>query len=150
MPATDGAALLYLDTSAVVPLFVREASTERLRLFLERQDPDTLAISPWVQTEFASALSLRLRLGSLDEAVHAGASSQWEHFQEGVQSLDVTRRHFESAAAICRRHELAIRAGDALHLAVAAASGCALVTLDERMAKAAPEVGVPVAAFEAG
>jgi uncharacterized protein len=137
--------LLYLDTSAVVPLFVREESTERLLAFLEGQDPGRLAISPWVQTEFASALSLRLRSGSLDEAVHAAASSRWENFRDGVQSLDITVRHFEGAAAICRRHELALRAGDALHLAVASAAGCALVTLDERMAKAAPEVGVPVA-----
>jgi predicted nucleic acid-binding protein len=136
---------LYVDTSAVVPLFVREASTDRLRDFLEREDSDRLAISPWVRTEFASALALRLRLGSLDEGVHAAASLQWERFQEGVQSLEITGRHFEEAAAICRRQELALRAGDALHLAVAAAAGCALVTLDERMAKAAPEVGVPVA-----
>ncbi|HEX8224278.1 MAG TPA: type II toxin-antitoxin system VapC family toxin [Allosphingosinicella sp.] len=139
------AAFLYLDTSAVVPLFVREEATQRLRAYLERQDPATLTISPWVRTEFASALSLKLRSGSLAQTVHAAAAAEWERFQAGVRALDVSGRHFEAAAAICRRQELAVRAGDALHLAVAAASGCALVTLDARMAKAAPELGIALA-----
>ena len=57
----------------------------------------------------------------------------------------MTADAFDLAASYAARHDLALRAGDALHLAVASAHGLTLVTLDERMAKAAPELGVPVA-----
>ena len=42
------------------------------------------------------------------------------------------------------RHELALRAADALHLAVAALGGHALATLDARLAEGAQAVGVRV------
>ncbi len=59
--------------------------------------------------------------------------------------LQVEADAFETAALFAGHYDLALRASDALHLAIAAAHGCALVTLDARLAKAAPELGVPVA-----
>ena len=137
--------LLYLDTSAAVPVIVREAATERTRAFLKEREAEGIAVSPWVVTEFASALAGKLRTGALTKSTYAGAALQWQAFLEGVRSLAVERGHFEKAALLCQRQELGLRAGDALHLAIAAGAGCTLVTLDERMAKAAPELGVPVA-----
>lgn len=138
------AALLYLDTSAAIPLFIREQATDRIRAFLESQPEGAIVISPWVTAEFASTLGLKLRMGAVEGTTHAAAWTQWRRFIEGVRSLEIAARHFEEAASLCRKQDLALRAGDALHLAVAAAYGCALVTMDERMAKAAPELGVQV------
>jgi uncharacterized protein len=50
--------------------------------------------------------------------------------------------HFHSGARLADRHSLGLRAGDALHLAVASDYGATLCTLDERLAKAGPPVGI--------
>lgn len=142
--------LLYLDTSALVPLFVREPATDRMRGFLREREPGSLAISLWVATEFASALALKLRTGNLDEDSYTEAMAQWRRFRDGLSTIEIADAHFEDAARICQRRDLALRAGDALHLAVAAAHGCALATLDDRLLKAAPELGVPVADIARG
>ncbi|WP_363284329.1 PIN domain-containing protein [uncultured Sphingomonas sp.] len=61
-----------------------------------------------------------------------------------MHTLAVEADHFVSAARIADRRDLGIRAGDALHLAIAAAAGFRLVTLDRTMAAAAPLLGVPL------
>jgi len=138
-------ALHYLDASAVVCSLVREPAAARVRAWLGRQDEATLAVSPWVATEVASALSMKIRTGDLSVQERADALSEWQLFRdESLIELPVDREAFETAARFVARHDLSLRAGDALHLAIAAANGCALVTLDERMAKAALELGVPV------
>lgn len=122
-----------------------EAGSTRLQAWLEAQGDATLAISPWVETEVASALSRKVRTGGLDLAQRAEAAAQWRSWSESLVLLPVEQGSFEAAAVSVARHELGLRAGDALHLAIAAVHGCTLVTLDEGMAKAAPEIGVPVA-----
>jgi uncharacterized protein len=133
-------ALHYLDTSAIVSALVREPEKSgRVRAWLRDQEPGTLAVSHWVVNEVASALTL---------ADRADALAAWQEARESsFTTLPVEATSFGHAAEIAGRHELAVRAGDALHLAVAREAGAALVTLDERMARAAPELGVPVAAI---
>lgn len=48
-----------------------------------------------------------------------------------------------ATAAFVDRADLGLRAGDALHLAVAAAHGCIIATLDIAQASAAPACNVP-------
>jgi uncharacterized protein len=142
-------ALHYLDTSAVVSALVREPEQSgRVRAWLRDQEPGTLAVSQWVVTEVASALSLKVRTGALTLADRADALAAWQDARESsFTTLPVEANSFGRAAEIAGRHELGVRAGDALHLAVAREAGAALVTLDERMARAAPELGVAVAAI---
>lgn len=139
----------YLDTSAVVSALVREPEVSgRVRAWLRSHGDDDLAISNWVITEVASALSIKVRTGELTLEQRADAMTEWQSLREGsLHHLAVSSDAFELAARFAGRHELGLRAGDALHLAVAAATGCTLVTLDRTMAKAAPELGVSVAAI---
>ncbi len=137
--------LLYLDASAVVAAFVREPATERIQDFLQEQGAEQLAISGWVLTEVSSALALKMRTGAIEADLFASAHDRVRLFASGVMKLGIVETDFERAAALCRRPDLGLRAGDALHLAVAVAHGCALATLDKRLSAAAPEVGVPVA-----
>jgi predicted nucleic acid-binding protein len=98
-------------------------------------------------TEFSSALSLKVRVGELTAEQQGRVLAQWAEFRQATLILGIDALVFEQAALIANRHALGLRAGDALHLAVASAAGCTLVTLDNRMARAAPELGVPVAAI---
>ncbi len=50
----------------------------------------------------------------------------------------------ERAGRLLERFELGLRAGDALHLAIAQRLGTPLVTLDRRLATAAAAVGLEV------
>jgi uncharacterized protein len=57
--------------------------------------------------------------------------------------LAVTGLHFRAAAKFVDQHALGLRAGDALHLAVASEHGATVHTLDQRLAEAGPVLGVP-------
>ncbi len=56
--------------------------------------------------------------------------------------LPVSRSDFRTAARFADRHEFALRAGDALHLAICIEHGATLYTLDRRLAEAAGALGV--------
>jgi predicted nucleic acid-binding protein len=57
--------------------------------------------------------------------------------------LGVTGGQFRTAAKFADQHALGLRAGDALHLAVASEHGATVHTLDRRLAEAGPALGVP-------
>ena len=57
--------------------------------------------------------------------------------------LPVTGGHFRTAAKFADQHTLALRAGDALHLATASEHGATVHTLDKKLAEAGPVLGVP-------
>lgn len=142
--------ILYLDTSAIVALLAAEPSSDRLQAWLSAHEADGLATSRWTSTEVASALSLKVRTGEFTLAQRAEAAAGWQAWRDGLLLLDVEAAAFETAAVFASRSDLGLRAGDALHLAVASAQGATLVTLDSRMAKAAPAVGVPLAVIGEG
>jgi predicted nucleic acid-binding protein len=58
--------------------------------------------------------------------------------------LEVSSENFVDAARIIDFHEAGVRAGDALHLAVASANALTLATLDKKLAKAAAGLGYAV------
>lgn len=136
---------IYLDTSAAVAAHTPESAMVRVQSWLAERDPSEVAISPWVETEFESALALKVRMGKLSLDERALVLAEWRRFRDlSIMVLPIDMRTFETAASYAARHELGVRAGDALHLAVASSYGCSLATLDQRMVQAAPELGVPV------
>lgn len=136
--------ILYLDTSVLVAALTSEETTTRTRLWLGNQPPGSLAISEWVRTEVASALSLKLRTGALDLASRAMVLSVLATLlAESLTVLPVAAETFRAAARFVESHELGLRAGDALHLAVCAEFGATLCTLDQRLASAGPPLGIP-------
>lgn len=137
----------YLDASVCVAALTPERGTERVANWLSSHRADGLAISLWVHAEVASALSIKVRTASLSTEQRTAVLAAWSSLRQGLRMLDITERSFVTAAEMVARHDLGLRAGDALHLAVAAAAGCTLVTLAARMATAAREVGVPVVAM---
>ena len=139
--------MIYLDTSVLVTALTLEAETARVQAWLADRADGELCISDWVVSEFSSALALKLRRGELIADERARVLSNWRIVQqENVVIVPVPAPAFDLAARFCDRHELGLRAGDALHLAVASLGGHRLATLDVAMARAAVAVGVPVEA----
>src|SRR3546814_18428066 len=62
---------------------------------------------------------------------------------ESFTVLPVTGGQFRAAARFADQHALGLRAGDALHLAVASEHGATVHTLDQRLVAAGPALGVP-------
>ena len=127
--------MIYLDTSAAVPLFVREPASSAVDAWFEAC-AEPLLSSDWIVTEFASALSLKERSGMLTSRDARAAWRGFEAFCEsGLRLLTVSRQAFREGARLARQPGHGLRAGDALHLAVALEVGAkAIATLDTALA----------------
>ena len=135
--------MLYLDTSLLVAALTNETETERMQRWLGQQQPDELAISDWVVTEFSSALSIKLRAGQINENQRAEVLSLFTRLvTDSLAVVPVSRLEFRTAARFADQHALGLRAGDALHLAICTDHGATLCTLDRRLANAGSALGV--------
>lgn len=136
MPATERRA--YLDTSVLVAALTREPGTGAAQSWLGAHDDAVLSVSDWCVTEFSAALSLKLRRRELDVALRNQALAKFaELVEESLLVLSVEPLDFRAAARLADQHAVGLRAGDALHLAVASRHGMTVVTLDKGMAAAA-------------
>lgn len=135
---------LYLDASVVVTFLTLEAETGRVKDWLVGRPPEDLAISAWVGTEFLSALATKARLGVLSPEAASGAEARFMRLQDRVASVDFRPTMFADAGRFLSLRTTSLRAGDALHLAVAASASATLCTRERRFAEAATLLGRPV------
>lgn len=136
----------FWDSSAIVPLLVREPSSPRSKALL-REDPVVLA---WwaAEVECTSALARLEREKSLSRKSAKGAHQRLAAFRDSWNEVQPTAGLKETATRLLRVHVL--RAADALQLAAAivAAEGrpstLGFVCFDERLATAARKEGFEV------
>lgn len=128
---------VYVDTSALVKLVVRE--------------PESDALVAWAATEAAQAVSADLARTELVRAVRRSNPQQAERAREVLDSVTLLALTPEILESAGRLEPAGLRTLDAVHLAAALALGDdldAIITYDERLAEAARSHGVHVLAPE--
>ena len=140
--------MIYLDTSVAIPMFAPEAASGSILAWLDTCQDD-LVSADWILTEFASALLVKVRRGDLTEK-HARLI--WDNFdvfsRSGLRLVPVTRSAFVGAAELIRKAAGALRAGDALHLAMAIEVGATgVATADDQLDHSASAQGLTVTRF---
>lgn len=135
--------MLYLDASVVVTALANEAATDRTLAWLRGLPAGEIFISDWVTTEVSSALSIKVRTGQIDLMARPRILQEFNRMaQETFGIVEIRAPHFHNAARFADQHTLSLRAGDALHLAIASDHGLTLCTLDRRLAEAGPALGI--------
>ena len=137
--------MIYIDTSALVPAFIRESKSEAVLAWLEASG-ERLVLSEWAITEFSSAAAIKVRTGEIASAVAKQARARLLDFARDHCSIAVPQRaEFRRAAELAGDATLKLRAGDALHLAIAEASKVqGVLCLDESMGAGAKTIGLNV------
>ncbi|MBA3295064.1 MAG: type II toxin-antitoxin system VapC family toxin [Geodermatophilaceae bacterium] len=133
----------YLDTNLVVAALTAEPFTETAQPYLLPTGSTGPVLSDWTVTEFSAALSIKVRVGALSAVAHEAALAGFRRYiRDAFECLPVTRADFHVAAGLADKASTGLRAGDALHLAVASLAGLVIHTLDQSMAVAAEELGI--------
>ena len=127
--------LVYLDSSSLVKLVVREDGTDELRAFV--------AGHPAVVTSALAVTEVRRAVGRVSS--RRSLADRARLVLDGIALLSVDLPVLEAAATLKPQ---ALRTLDAIHVASALSLGedlLAFVTYDERQAGAARRAGLPVA-----
>jgi uncharacterized protein len=137
--------LIYLDTSVLLSLLVKDSGTEGVRAWLANV-AEPLVVSDLAALEFAAVLTRFLREGRLTAEGVTKAFRDFDDFRGDSEPLPQRPADFAVAERLARDFETKLSAPDALHLASAINARIALATLDKRLAQAAKgrtEVVVP-------
>lgn len=139
--------MIYVDTSALVPLFIREPLSDKVVAWVEASG-ERLAVSEWTLVEFASAASIKVRMGQVSGPLARQAVARVREFAQAHCVIAVPgHAEFQRAAELTADPTLNLRAGDALHLAIAASLGASgMLCLDAAMAEAARAMGIGIVA----
>ncbi len=134
----------YFDTSFLVSLMVNDTMSDQARALIADASPEFL-ISDFARLEFASAISRRARTIPTE---YTTAHSAFVTFDAWCARLTIpvetTHPDIIAAENVIRRLDTSLRAGDALHIAIAERLGATIATFDRTLAEAARSRGVSI------
>ncbi|MGO9007972.1 MAG: type II toxin-antitoxin system VapC family toxin [Beijerinckiaceae bacterium] len=138
--------MFYFDMSFMAPLLLSEAKSTAVEEFITGLPAGQLAISHWTRVEFSSLLAREVRMGHLSARDAIDADSQFEMVvTESFLVLQPDIADFDLAKSYLQAYATGLRAGDALHLAIAWNSRVETVfSLDKAMLKAGGILGLSV------
>ncbi len=140
--------MIYFDTSFLAPLILPEATSDKIAAFIPQLPPQPFAVSQWTRVEFVSLIARIVRMRSLDVTAALQAEARFEAMVEASFVILVPNTDdFSLAKQYVARFETGLRAGDALHLAIASNHrASAVYSLDKTWLKAGKILGLPVSA----
>jgi predicted nucleic acid-binding protein len=124
-------ALFYLDTSALVKLYVREPGTDKMLHLASREHNHRLAILIIAEVEFRSAVRRRKRSADLESSTANELIRRFEnHLETRFLRQALSKPVLDTAKALI--HDYALRAYDAVQLV-----GCLVLRMAEPTAEPA-------------
>ena len=133
---------VYVDACVWIALLANEPSSPMLQNWLGEETGQILT-ARWSLVEVASGLAMKCRRKELDSTQMGELLAHFEKLlHDEVTLMAIAGSDFDLAAAYCQNFESGLRAGDALHLAVAKRFGAThLLTLDKVLAAVAEKMG---------
>jgi len=136
--------MLYVDTSVIFPLFVPEPTSKAVMAFVDDLPPKELTVSQWTMVEFASVLGRHVRAGKIDSGFAEEVAARFEGLLASTFCILLpTAADFILARKWLADPARGLRAGDALHLAIAGNNDAREVfTFDKTMLRAGRSLGL--------
>ncbi len=142
--------LYYLDTSFIGSVLRHDANSQPAQRWLDDHAEAELWTSDWTRVEFAGAMARRVRMGDIAPEMSQGLFAAFLSACDRLFTLTEppASEDYDYAARAALRHDSGLRPGDALQIAIArrlaqSHGDTTLVTFDIRLAKAAPDFGLP-------
>lgn len=111
--------MIYVDTSVLVALLTNESTAPVIQRWYAEDDNRIFVTADWTLSEFSSAVSLKERTGQLTTKQANSIIKIFDDFLDGgIRLTEVSRHAFRYSAKLIQNLQ-GLRAGDALHLAVA-------------------------------
>jgi predicted nucleic acid-binding protein len=140
--------MIYLDTSLIAPLVIEESSSDAVEALVIKARAGEFATSTWTQVELASLVARKLRMGDISASDADAVRLEFALLlKESFEVIVPTRADYSKAARFLEAPKTSLRAGAALHLAVAANRRAKkILTLDQGFIKAGKQLKLPVSA----
>ena len=138
--------MIYLDTSFVAPLVIAEEASDAVEAAVLKLKPGELTTSMWTQVELSSLVSRKVRMGELSASQSEAVRREFERvLGESFEMVLPTGADFVTASKYLEMPKTGLRAGDALHLAIAANHGARkILSLDRGFLEAGRRLKLPV------
>lgn len=135
----------YFDASFLIPLVRKEPASDRVEAQVLKLPRGSLITSNWARVECWSGLGREVRMKRLDMTLFEDCCQRLDRLiAENFRVVAPTEDDFAMAAQMLRKPHSGLRAGDALHLAIARGIGATRVlTMDRTMISAAAILNIP-------
>jgi uncharacterized protein len=138
--------VLYFDTSFLAPLVLPESTSDKIAAFVRRLPVEELTVSHWTRVEFSSLIARDVRMSVLDAAAGERADARFEAMVDASFAVLLPNADdFGLAKRYLGKFNTGLRAGDALHLAIAGNhQAAAIYSLDKGLLMAGRRLDLPV------
>jgi predicted nucleic acid-binding protein len=134
----------YVDTSVLIAYLTPEQGSHVAQAFMLSAGAP-LAISSWSEVELLSALGVKLRTRQLSASQAQDVVDVYSRMvSPHLRRITVEDMDHRNAALLLNGWKTTLRAGDGLHLAIAAAHGATVFTFDRALVAAGAILGISV------
>lgn len=135
--------MIYIDTSVWIAMLCLEPKANAIQSWMTQQKVPSICCSDWLHTELMSALSIKSRRSEISLTALTYLHQTIEKLRDnGSHWVTPIGTDFQFASQLCAAPTTKLRAGDALHLAIAKRLKCKqFFTLDDTLNANAAALG---------